>query len=136
MSTRLQVVMEESELAEIRAVAGTRRMTVSAWVRETLRAERSRPLGQAGTVRESGQPYGDTPEGPAPRVRVELELKEELVDAVRLRYHLPNDRAAVEFALRRAAVHPMSKEQALAMEGAGWDGDLESMRSEDPGHHW
>ena len=70
------------------------------------------------------------------RVRFELELREELVDAVRERYRLPSPRAAIEFALRRAAVRPMSKDEALGMEGVGWEGDLEAMRGGDPGSIW
>jgi transposase-like protein len=40
MSIRLQVVMEDAELDAIRAVARERGMTVSQWVRETLRQAR------------------------------------------------------------------------------------------------
>jgi hypothetical protein len=40
MSTRLQVVMEEAELREIRRIARRRRTTVSEWVRAALRAAR------------------------------------------------------------------------------------------------
>ena len=35
---------------------------------------------------------------------------------------------AVHEALRRAAGRRMGLEEALAMEGTGWDGDLEAMR--------
>ena len=40
MSKRLQVVLEEEELAEIRRAAEQRQMTVSEWVRRTLREAR------------------------------------------------------------------------------------------------
>jgi hypothetical protein len=40
MSTRLQVVLEEEELEEIRRVARRHRLTVSEWVRQTLREGR------------------------------------------------------------------------------------------------
>jgi len=40
MSIRLQVVMENAELDAIRAAAHERGMTVSEWVRETLREAR------------------------------------------------------------------------------------------------
>ena len=40
MSTRLQVVLDTAELREIREVAGRHRMTVSEWVRQTLRSAR------------------------------------------------------------------------------------------------
>ncbi len=137
MSTRLQVVMSERELDEIRAAAERSRTTVSAWVRRVLREERQRAVrGGAAAVREGGGAYGDAQAGPTRRVRIEVDVKEELLEAVRERYHLTSRRATVEFALRRAAVRPMSKEEALAMEGAGWDGDLEAMRSGDPGVPW
>jgi len=136
--------MGQAELDEIRAAAERHHMTVSAWVRLVLREERERTVrGRSAAasrpvaaVRERGPTYGDEPSGPTRRVRLELEVKEELLEAVRERYHLSSQRAAVEFALRRAAVKPMSKEEALAMEGAGWDGDLGAMRSGDPGHPW
>jgi transposase-like protein len=48
MSIRLQVVMESAELEAIRAVARERGMTVSEWVRETLRkARRESSTGDA-----------------------------------------------------------------------------------------
>jgi Arc/MetJ family transcription regulator len=37
----------------------------------------------------------------------------------------------VELALRRLAGEPMSRDEALAMEGAGWSGDLDAMREPD-----
>ncbi len=40
MSTRLQVVMDQDEVDAIRAAARERGMTVSEWVRETLREAR------------------------------------------------------------------------------------------------
>jgi hypothetical protein len=40
MSQRLQVLFEEAELAEIRALARARKLTVAEWVRGALRAAR------------------------------------------------------------------------------------------------
>jgi Arc/MetJ family transcription regulator len=37
----------------------------------------------------------------------------------------------VELALRRLAGEPMSRDEALAMEGAGWSGDLDELRAPD-----
>jgi Arc/MetJ family transcription regulator len=129
--------MSEKELDEIRAAAERRLLTVSAWVRLVLREERVRAVrGGTAAVRERGIPYGEAPAGPTRRVRVEVDVKEELLEAVRERYHLSSRRAAIEFALRRVAVRPMSKEEALGMEGVGWDGNLEAMRSGDPGAPW
>ena len=130
--------MSQKELDEIRAAAERHRVTVSEWVRIVLRGERERTVRglSAAVLRERGTPYGDAPAGPTRRVRIEVDVKEELLEAVRERYHLTSGRAAVEFALRRAAVRPMSKEEALAMQGVGWDGDLGAMRSGDPGAAW
>ena len=44
------------------------------------------------------------------------------------RYGLTSKRAAVDLALRRMAGEPLSKGEALALEGSGWEGDLEEMR--------
>ncbi|HEX6314756.1 MAG TPA: hypothetical protein VFZ73_07850 [Gemmatimonadaceae bacterium] len=49
MSKRLQVLLEESELAEIRRAARLSRMTVAEWVRQALRrARREEPMGRCG----------------------------------------------------------------------------------------
>jgi len=40
MSRRLQVLLEEAELSEIRKAARRQRMTTAAWVRQALRAAR------------------------------------------------------------------------------------------------
>ena len=40
-------------------------------------------------------------------------------------------RAAVDLALRRLAGDPMSRAEALAMEGSGWAGDLDALRAPD-----
>jgi len=137
MSTRLQVVMSKAEHDEIRAAADRRRITVSEWVRLALRDQRGRESRRATeTVHEIAPRYGGAETGMGRRVTVEVELREELVEAVRRRYHLSSPRSAIEFALRRVAVRPMSKDEALAMEGVGWDGDLEAMRGADPGDLW
>ena len=48
MAKRLQVLLDDAEFRELRRVAKARRMTVAAWVRQTLRAARQRePLGDA-----------------------------------------------------------------------------------------
>ena len=46
MSKRLQVLVDDAELRELRRVARAQRMTVAEWVRQTLReARRREPLG-------------------------------------------------------------------------------------------
>lgn len=125
--------MAEVEHEEIRQAAERERLTVSEWVRRTLRdARASHPAG-AAVVREPRPVYAGPREGPAHRIRVEMELDEDLLEAVRRRYRQPSWRAAVEYALRRASVTPMGRDEALAMRGSGWEGDLEALRSGDPG---
>jgi hypothetical protein len=49
MSKRLQVLLEEPELREIKQIARRQRMTVAEWVRQALRtARRSQPLADTG----------------------------------------------------------------------------------------
>ncbi|MDQ4069068.1 MAG: type II toxin-antitoxin system VapB family antitoxin [Actinomycetota bacterium] len=60
--------------------------------------------------------------------RTNIEIDEELVTKVMHRYGLSSKRAAVDLALRRLAGEPLSREEALALEGSGWEGDLEGMR--------
>ncbi len=47
-------------------------------------------------------------------------------------YRLPTKRAAVNFALRTLAAEPLSADDARALRGSGWDGDLEAMRADRP----
>ncbi len=63
--------------------------------------------------------------------RTNIEIDEELVQRVMKRYGLPSKRAAVDFALRKTDVVPMTVEEALAMEGTGWSGDLEALDAEE-----
>jgi Arc/MetJ family transcription regulator len=64
--------------------------------------------------------------------RTNIDLDDALVGRVMRRYGLRTKRAAVDLALRRLDVDPMSKEEALAMEGRGWEGDLDAMRAWPP----
>jgi len=63
--------------------------------------------------------------------RTNIEIDDELVGRVMRRYRLPSKRAAVDVALRRPVGEPMSRDEALAMEGAGWTGDLDALREPD-----
>ena len=64
--------------------------------------------------------------------RTNIDIDDELIERVMRRYQLPSKRAAVELALRRLAGEPMSRDEALSMEGTGWSGDLDGMREPDP----
>lgn len=60
MSHRLQVLLDETEFAEIRRIARRHRMTVAEWVRQALRAARRDepvidPRRKLAAVREASQ---------------------------------------------------------------------------------
>ena len=61
--------------------------------------------------------------------RTNIELDDALVAEVMRRYRLPTKRAAVDFALRRLAGPPLTTEFLRSLEGVGWDGNLDEMRS-------
>lgn len=61
--------------------------------------------------------------------RTNIDLDDDLVQMVMDRYSLRTKREAVNFALRKAAGNVMSKDEALAMEGFGWEGDLAEIRA-------
>ena len=111
--------MTDDEYAEIEEAAASARLTVSGWVRGSLRAARESAPGHHGAadgeslaaVRERTPPYGD------------------LLTRVMERYRLPDAESAVRFALRRAADPPLSRDELLAMEGTGGEGDLDDFRS-------
>lgn len=63
--------------------------------------------------------------------RTNIDLDDDLVIEVMRRYRLKSKREAVNFALRRLVGTPLTKEFLLSLEGIGWDGDLELMRSGD-----
>lgn len=76
MSKRLQVLLEESELAEIRRAARLSRMTVAEWVRQALRkARREEPMTDAkrkiAVVREAAR--GAFPTADIDQVLTEIE---------------------------------------------------------------
>jgi Arc/MetJ family transcription regulator len=60
--------------------------------------------------------------------RTNVDLDDKLVRRVMRRYGLPSKRAAIDLALRRLDLQPMSRKQALEMRGSGWEGDLDEMR--------
>ena len=132
MRMRLQVVMSDDEYDGIRQTARRHRTTVSEWVRRALR--QYRPESDHSVVRETRPDYGQGPSGapPVPRkVLMEVAIDPVLLERVMDRYLVSTPWLAVDYALRKAATRPMTKEQVLAMQGFGWEGDLEEMRSAD-----
>jgi Arc/MetJ family transcription regulator len=63
--------------------------------------------------------------------RTNIDIDEELVGRAMLVYRLRSKREAVDFALRRLVGEPMSRREALALEGRGWVGDLAEIRAAD-----
>jgi Arc/MetJ family transcription regulator len=74
----------------------------------------------------------ETPPGEVYRIhitRTNIDIDEALIERVMKRTGAKTKRAAVELALRRLDLDPMTREEALAMEGSGWEGDLDAVRS-------
>ena len=61
--------------------------------------------------------------------RTNIEIDDELIEHVMQIYRLPSKREAVDLALRKLAGEPMSRQEMLEMEGVGWGGDLNEIRS-------
>ncbi len=61
--------------------------------------------------------------------RTNIELDDELVSQVMRRYGATTKRAAVDLALRRLIADAMDTDEALAMQGTGWDADLDEIRA-------
>lgn len=64
--------------------------------------------------------------------RTNIDIDTVLVTEVMRRFHLKTKREAVDFALRRAAGSTATTEGLLSLEGVGWDGDLDAIRSNAP----
>ena len=62
-------------------------------------------------------------------VRTNIDIDDEACAEVMRRYSLATKREAVNFALRTLAAESLSVDQARALRGTGWDGDLDLMRS-------
>ncbi len=60
--------------------------------------------------------------------RTNIDIDDGLVSKVMRRYGLRSKRAAVDLALRRLAGEPLSRDEALGLEGSGWDADLDDIR--------
>jgi Arc/MetJ family transcription regulator len=66
------------------------------------------------------------------RTRTNIEIDDDLVATVMRQYALTTKTEAVHLALRKAALVPMTVEEALAMEGAHYIDDVETESSP----HW
>ena len=61
--------------------------------------------------------------------RTNVDIDDQACAEVMRRYQLPTKREAINFALRTLAAEPASVDEARALRGAGWEGDLDAMRS-------
>ncbi len=61
--------------------------------------------------------------------RMNVDLDEKLVAEAMRRYGLASKRAAVDLALRRLVGDALTREEALDMEGTGWEADLDVLRA-------
>lgn len=64
--------------------------------------------------------------------RTNIDIDDELAADVMRRFGLTTKRAAVDLALRRLVGSPLSREFLLGLEGVGWEGDLDDLRSDRP----
>jgi Arc/MetJ family transcription regulator len=61
--------------------------------------------------------------------RTNIDIDDAACQAVMERYHLSSKRDAVNYALRLVAGEALDLDDARALRGTGWDGDLDEMRS-------
>lgn len=64
-------------------------------------------------------------------MRTNIEIDDVLIERAMQMYGCKTKREAVDLALRKLIGDPMTLEEALAMEGSGWGGDLDAMRAAD-----
>jgi Arc/MetJ family transcription regulator len=58
------------------------------------------------------------------KVRTNIEIEDDYVQAIMRRYHLGTKTEVVDLALRRLAAEPMTRDEALAMRGSHSIGEL------------
>ena len=64
--------------------------------------------------------------------RTKFDIDDDLAAEVVRRFGLTTKRAAVDLALRRLVGLPLTREFLLGLDGIGWQGDLNDLRSERP----
>lgn len=60
--------------------------------------------------------------------RTNIDIDDHLCELVMRRYQLKTKREAVNWALHQAAFEPLHLDEARAMRGQGWEGDLDELR--------
>ncbi len=61
--------------------------------------------------------------------RTNIDIDDNACQLVMSRYHLTTKREAVNFALRLVAAEALDVDDARALRGSGWDGDLDILRA-------
>ena len=61
--------------------------------------------------------------------RTNIDIDDDSCREVMARFRLSTKREAVNLALRRLAGEPLSVDDARALRGSGWEGDLEELRT-------
>jgi Arc/MetJ family transcription regulator len=64
-------------------------------------------------------------------MRTNIEIDDALIERAMQMHGCKTKREAVDLALRKLVGDAMTLEEALAMQGTGWGGDLEEMREAD-----
>lgn len=67
-----------------------------------------------------------------PRTRTNIELDDDMVETAMRLYGTKSKKDTVDLALRRLVGSRLGTEEALALEGSGWEGDLERLRDDAP----
>lgn len=66
------------------------------------------------------------------KTRTNIELDDDMVEAAMRLYGTRSKKDTVDLALRRLVGARLSVDDAIAMEGSGWEGDLDRMREDTP----
>lgn len=64
--------------------------------------------------------------------RTNIELDDEMLERAMRLYGTRTKKETVDLALRRLVGAGLTREEALDLEGSGWDGDLDEVRSDAP----
>ena len=64
--------------------------------------------------------------------RTNIELDDELISTAMRLYGTRTKKETVDLALRRLIGSRLTTEEALALEGSGWEGDLDQIRDDAP----
>ncbi len=66
------------------------------------------------------------------RTRTNIELDDDVVETAMRLYGTRSKKETVDLALRRLVGARLGTEEALALKGSGWGGDLDRMRDDSP----